>query len=151
MTEGQAEESGAEKTTGKKTTTSASKSARKTPAKKAGAKKTTSRSTKAASGNGQPRRASARAEAPPSRMTGSRVAGEAARQLLELTGRETEGVVGLERTDDGWTVLIEVLELRRIPNTTDVLAIYEVTVDGDGELEGYRRLQRYVRGTPGDD
>ncbi len=41
------------------------------------------------------------------------------------------------------------LELRRIPNTTDVLAIYEVTVDSDGDLEGYRRLHRYVRGRPG--
>lgn len=149
MTEGQAENAGADKTT-----KSASKSASKTTKKatrKTPAKKSTARTTKAASGNGQSRRASARAEAPPSRMTGSRVAAEAVRQLQELTGREIEGVVGLERTEDGWSVRIEVLELRRIPSTTDVLATYEVAVDGDGDLEGYRRLHRYVRGTPGDD
>jgi len=115
------------------------RAARKTPAKKTTAKKSA------------PRRASARAEASPKKMTGSRVAGEAARQLLELTGKEPEGIIGLERTEDGWKVEVEVLELRRIPNTTDVLAIYELTVDSDGELEGYRRRHRYVRGTPGDD
>ena len=40
------------------------------------------------------------------------------------------------------------LELRRIPNTTDVLASYDVEVDSDGELQGYRRVHRYVRGVP---
>ncbi len=120
-------------TTGKSTT-------KKAAAKKAPAKQ------------GSARRASARTEpARPKRMTGARVAEEAARQLLELTGKEAEGITGLERTEDGWRVTVEVLELRRIPNTTDVLASYEVTVDSDGELEGYKRLHRYVRGTPGDD
>ena len=74
-----------------------------------------------------------------------------ASQLLELTGREAEGVTGLERTDDGWKVLVEVVEVRRIPDTTDVLALYEVTADEDGDLEGYRRLRRYARGVPGED
>ena len=144
MTEGQAEKASASKTAKKTTKTT------KAPAKKSPAKKSTARATKAASGDGESRRASARAEAPP-RMTASRVAGEAVRQLQELIGSDVESVVGLERTDDGWTVRVEVLELRRIPSTTDVLATYEVAVDRDGELEGYRRQHRYVRGTPGDD
>jgi len=118
--------------------------AKKAPARKRTTKKSTARKS-------APRKASARTEpARPRRMTGTRVAGEAARQLLELTGKQAEGVIGLERTEDGWKVEIEVLELSRIPNTTDVLASYEVTVDSDGELEGYKRLHRYVRGTPGD-
>jgi hypothetical protein len=114
--------------------------ARKSTTRKAPAKKATAKST--------PRRASARAASSPKRMTGMRAAAEAARQLHELTGKEAEGVVGLERGEDGWTVQVEVLELRRIPNTTDVLAVYEVSVDQDGDLEGYTRLRRYVRGTP---
>jgi hypothetical protein len=55
-------------------------------------------------------------------------------------------VTGLERTDDGWKVQVEVVEVRRIPDTTDVLALYEVDVDPRGELMGYRRLRRYSRG-----
>jgi hypothetical protein len=82
-------------------------------------------------------------------MTAPKVAALAAQQLLQLTGREVEGVTGLERTDEGWLVEVEVVEVRRIPDTTDVLALYELTVDEDGDLEGYRRLQRYVRGAPG--
>jgi hypothetical protein len=131
-------ESGSESTAEKSTTKKSS--TRKTPAKKTTAKKSTTTST--------PRRASARAASSPKRMTGTRAAAEAARQLHELTGKEAEGVVGLERGEDGWTVQVEVLELRRIPNTTDVLAVYEVKVDQDGDLEGYTRLRRYVRGTP---
>jgi hypothetical protein len=74
------------------------------------------------------------------------IGAKAARQLLELTGRDAEGVTGLERTDDGWKVQVEVVEVRRIPDTTDMLALYEVEVDPQGELMGYRRLQRYSRG-----
>ncbi len=86
------------------------------------------------------------------RRLGSVEAAQAAqRQLAELTGREPEGIVGLERDDDGWTVEVEVLELERIPRTTDVLATYEVTLDQRGELTGYRRSGRYVRGAPGEE
>lgn len=74
------------------------------------------------------------------------IAKRAARQLLELTGRAAEGVTALERTDEGWRVEIEVLETRRIPDTTDMLAVYAVEVDGDGNLLGYSRTRRYVRG-----
>ncbi len=116
---------------------------------------TRKRSTSAAAKKAPSKRAAApRAQAPraaaPKRMSGTQVAAAAAQQLLELTGKEAEGVTGLERNDEGWTIQVEVLELRRIPNTTDVLATYEVTVDADGELEGYQRLRRYVRGVPGD-
>ena len=66
--------------------------------------------------------------------------------LRDLTGREAESVVHIEPDDDGgWLVGLEVLELERIPNTTDLLACYELQVDEDGELIGYRRLRRYTR------
>lgn len=77
----------------------------------------------------------------------SQIAASAALQLLELTGRTSEGITGVERTDDGWKIEVEVVEVRRIPDTTDMLALYEVQVDETGTLEGYRRVRRYVRGT----
>ena len=84
-------------------------------------------------------------------VPGPEVAGRATEQLLQLTGREVEGVVALERVDhNGWKVQVEVLEVRRIPDTTDVLALYEVDADEEGSLVGYRRLRRYSRGTAGD-
>jgi hypothetical protein len=78
------------------------------------------------------------------------VAGVARRVLQDLTGKPAEAVTGLERTDEGWTVEIEVLELERIPRTTDVLAVYEVKLGDGDELQGCRRLRRYTRGSAGD-
>jgi hypothetical protein len=85
------------------------------------------------------------------RPKGMRLAVEAAEQLVGLTGKEFEGIVGLSRSEDGWSVQVEVLDMRRIPSTTDVIAVYEVDVDEDGDLTGYRRLRRYLRGEAGDD
>jgi hypothetical protein len=85
------------------------------------------------------------------RTSPMRVAAVALEQLAALTGRPSEGVVGIERDEDEWVVEIEVLELRRIPNTTDVLARYRVTADDSGEVTGYHRMQRYVRGAAGEE
>ena len=54
---------------------------------------------------------------------------EAMRQLQDLVGRPIEGVTGIEKNGKEWSVTVDVLELERIPNTTDVLGNYEVTVD----------------------
>ena len=125
------------------TTSSEDSATKKTAAKKSPAKKTAKKTTE--------KRASAPRASAAKRATASQVAARAAQQLLELTGKGVEGVTGLERTDDGWTVKVEVVEVRRIPDTTDVLALYEVQVDEDGDLMGYRRLRRYARGVPGED
>jgi hypothetical protein len=44
-------------------------------------------------------------------------------------------------------VLIDVVELERIPATTTIMATYRVDVDAAGELSGCERLRRYTRGT----
>ena len=53
---------------------------------------------------------------------------------------------GVEPSEDGWLVTVEVVEDRRIPSSTDVLATYETELDRDGELISYRRVRRYARG-----
>ena len=82
-------------------------------------------------------------------MSPSAVAAAAVRELGAMTGRAVEGVTSLGRSDDGWEVEVEVVESRRIPETTDLMALYEVQVDGDGELVSYRRVRRYSRGQTG--
>jgi hypothetical protein len=62
-----------------------------------------------------------------------------------------EAVLGVEHEDSGWKVLVQVVELARIPNSTDVLGAYEVRLDGDGEVTGYRRVRRYNRGQADED
>jgi len=75
---------------------------------------------------------------------------QAREQLEELQGRPVESISGVERSRDGWTIDLEVLELSRIPETTDVLATYEVELDGDGNLRRYTRRRRYHRAEAGE-
>ncbi|GAA3355395.1 hypothetical protein GCM10017744_017770 [Streptomyces antimycoticus] len=70
----------------------------------------------------------------------------AARHVEGLTGRAAEGVTSLERGKDGWVIGIEVVETHRIPDSTDILAEYQVELDDHGELASYRRTERYYRG-----
>jgi hypothetical protein len=121
--------------------------------KSATSTRTSSKKTSSPSGEGDSptaQKGSSRARAPRAeprkRLSAGRIAVAAARQLAELTTKDVEGVTALQRTDEGWLVQLEVLELRRIPATTDVLAIYEVSMDSSGELEEYRRRGRFVRG-----
>jgi hypothetical protein len=71
---------------------------------------------------------------------------EAAReQLSTLLGTDADRVSGLERSDGGWVVCLEVVELARIPESTDVMGSYELTLDEDRKLVRYRRGRRYYR------
>ncbi|OUC93495.1 hypothetical protein CA984_26185 [Streptosporangium minutum] len=72
------------------------------------------------------------------------------RHIAELTGREAEGVVFVQPEQDGWRVGIEVVEDRRVPSSGDILALYEIDMDREGNLLSYRRTRRYKRGR-GDD
>jgi hypothetical protein len=69
-----------------------------------------------------------------------------------LLGRPVESVLGVQH-DDGnrWQVTVQVVELARIPNSTDVLGAYLVTLDEDGELDGYQRRRRYNRSQADED
>jgi hypothetical protein len=73
------------------------------------------------------------------------IVGDAVEQVQRLIGRPVEAVTGMEKDGREWMVTVEVVELARIPSTTDVLGQYEVTLDRDGELTGARRLRRYPR------
>ncbi|WP_418961581.1 gas vesicle protein [Streptomyces tritici] len=66
-------------------------------------------------------------------------------QLTGLLGRAPESVSSLKPTEFGWTAQVEVLELERVPETTSVMATYEVGLGPDGQLLGYERGRRYTR------
>ncbi|AYN43510.1 gas vesicle protein [Streptomyces dangxiongensis] len=71
---------------------------------------------------------------------------QARAQLAELTGLEPESVSSFEQTEDGWSLEVEVLELSRVPDTMSLMGSYQVELDPQGQLTGYRRVRRYERG-----
>jgi hypothetical protein len=80
------------------------------------------------------------------RLSANELAEAAMATVEELTGYESEAVSGLEWDGEFWQVTVDVLELARVPNTTDVLASYGVQLDEGGNLRGYKRLSRFQRG-----
>jgi hypothetical protein len=72
--------------------------------------------------------------------------------VLRLAGHRPESVSGISKSEDGgWTVALDVVELSRIPPSTDMMATFEVTLGGDGELSEFGRVRRYVRSQANED
>jgi hypothetical protein len=80
------------------------------------------------------------------RLSAGELSEAALTTVEELTGYEPEAVTALEWDGEFWRVTVDVLELSRIPNTTDVLGEYVVQLDEGGTLRGYRRTRRFQRG-----
>lgn len=84
-------------------------------------------------------------------MQGAAIARRAKEALAEQTGLRPENVVSLSKDGTGWHVSVDVVELRRIPDAADVLGTYVLDLDEQGNLVGYRRARRYLRGQVGED
>jgi Gas vesicle synthesis protein GvpO len=84
------------------------------------------------------------AQATPRGETGT-IVDSARDELEQLLGREVESVSGFERAHDGWRVTLEVVEVRRVPESTDVLGSYEVVLDDDRSLVSFNQTHRYRR------
>lgn len=65
--------------------------------------------------------------------------------LSDVLGLEVERVTGLSRREDGWQAQVDVVEVSRVPPSTDVLATYDVATDGDGSVENFERVERFRR------
>ncbi|MEM1125595.1 MAG: gas vesicle protein GvpO [Bacteroidota bacterium] len=78
-------------------------------------------------------------------MNGPQAAQAAKQQLMDLTGHPADSVSAMRRDDDGWAITVELVELKRIPESSDLLATYEASVNDEGILMTYQRTRRYQR------
>ena len=78
-------------------------------------------------------------------LTAAELGRAAMTTVQELTGYEAEAVTALEWDGELWQITVDVLELARIPNTTDMIGEYIVRLDESGTLRGYRRERRFQR------
>ena len=74
----------------------------------------------------------------------------AKQHVEQVLGAEPESVSGIDRSNGSWHVSVEVVQMRRVPESTDVLASYAVVLDGDGDLISLHETRRYRR-SQGDD
>lgn len=76
------------------------------------------------------------------------LADRAKEQLAEVTGLKPVTVSAAFKDEQGWHVSLDMLEMRRIPDSTDVLGDYEVLLDEDGNLLRFERKRTRLRGEP---
>ena len=73
------------------------------------------------------------------------IAVRAKMDLARITGLDADRVSSVKSEPDGWHVTVDLIELRRIPPATDVLAAYEAIFAPAGTLMSFERTRRYLR------
>ena len=61
--------------------------------------------------------------------------------LQAMMNLELASVTGVSVSNGGWRVVIEMIERKAIPDTQDILGIYEVHLDDGGNVTGYERTR----------
>ena len=83
-------------------------------------------------------------------MDAQEIVAKAQGHIATMGKRSNDGVCSICRTDDGWTVSIEVLERKAIPDTMDILGLYEVVLNNEGDLLSLERKKLRKRGDTAD-
>jgi len=77
--------------------------------------------------------------------TGLQIAQHVKEQLAELTHVKPDTISSISKDEQGWHISVEMIEMKRIPEATDMLATYETLSDEEGNLINFRRTRRYLR------
>jgi len=75
----------------------------------------------------------------------SKIIQKARSELNNLTGLDISSTISAEREEDRWLVSLEAVEKRSIPDGMDILAIYEMGLDLEGNMQEFRRTKMRKR------
>ncbi|MCJ7510857.1 MAG: gas vesicle protein [Dehalococcoidia bacterium] len=73
------------------------------------------------------------------------LAERARQQLAEITGLKPVAVVGSYRDAEGWHITVDMLEMARLPESTDILGTYLVSLDEEGDLLEFEKKRSRLR------
>ncbi len=79
-------------------------------------------------------------------MNADELTKKAHEEFARLSKLPVNAVIGLSKKEEGWVVSLEALERKAIPDTMDVLGLYEVRLDSEGNLLGFERKKLRKRG-----
>jgi hypothetical protein len=79
-------------------------------------------------------------------MNANQVVEKARKEFIGLGKKPADGITGLSKTKEGWAILLEALERKAIPDTMDVLGLYELRMDEEGHLLSLDRKKLRKRG-----
>lgn len=70
-------------------------------------------------------------------------------EIKNLLKKEPEAISSIEKTKDGWIIQCDVLEKKSIPETYDLLKIFEVKLNNYGKITGFKQIKKIRRGDLG--
>lgn len=66
--------------------------------------------------------------------------------ITELLGTKPEGISSMEKTSEGWAVVCNILERKAVPETFDLLKVFEFILDKEGKIVRFKQLRKIRRG-----
>ena len=66
---------------------------------------------------------------------------DSALRALSVLKMKMSSVISVTRAEEGWRVTVELVERRSVPDTSDLLGIYELHLDESGSLLRYERTR----------
>ncbi len=66
-------------------------------------------------------------------------------ELAAIIGLELESTISAHPEGDGWRVTLEAVEKKSIPDGMDILGIFEVNLDADGDISEFNRVRMRKR------
>ncbi len=79
-------------------------------------------------------------------MNADEIVQKAQEQFNKLSKLPISSVTGLSKTDGEWVVSLEAVERKAIPETMDIIGLYEIHLDSDGNLIRFDRKKLRKRG-----
>jgi hypothetical protein len=76
------------------------------------------------------------------------VVDKAKKQMAGITGLRTVTISGIDHAQGKWQLHMDLLEMARVPDSTDLIGEYEVNLDEDGSLLRFERKRSRLRGQP---
>ncbi|MBI5065611.1 gas vesicle protein [Candidatus Woesearchaeota archaeon] len=70
-------------------------------------------------------------------------------QIKELIKKEPESIASIEKSGEGWTVQCHFLEKKSVPETYDLLKIFEFKLDKNAKITEFKQVKKVRRGDLG--
>ncbi len=79
-------------------------------------------------------------------MDFAEISDKAIAKAEEALKKKPESVSSLEKTDKGWRIEVEVLDRKAVPDSFDLLSIFELNLDASGNVLGFKHIKKIRRG-----
>jgi len=79
-------------------------------------------------------------------MKMAELADRAKEELAQVTGFKPVATVGSYKDEEGWHITVDMLEMARLPECTDVIGTYVAVLDENGDMVKFDKMRARLRG-----